>query len=285
MASSMRGKNCRPSTSNSKRLPERQGNKYLLSAFDFMSRRGLESSPCFLPEKEKDFRFAVFLKSVNFSAYGLARRYCLGRAISALSQHAASGMQRQACSRGLADFRQPLHRLRDRGLRIVVVLELTAEGFVVGGHVGMAVTGEIEEYGLACAGLLAGERLVDRGAQRMAGFGRRDDALGAREGDARFESRKLRHRDGLDQPFVAELRYQRRVAVIAQPARVNARRHEVVAERVHLHQRRQADRIAEVIGVFSLRQGRAGRRLDRDEAHFLAGGPVGRQWESHAAEL
>ena len=40
---------------------------------------------------------------------------------------------------------------------------------------------------------------------------------------------------------------QRRVAVVAQPAGVHGRRHEVVAERVHRHQRRQPDRVAEVV--------------------------------------
>jgi hypothetical protein len=80
--------------------------------------------------------------------------------------------------------------------------ELAVEVFVVGGHVEVSVPGEIEEYGSGLAGLLARQRLVDRGAHRMAGFGRRDDALGARELHAGLEGGELRHRDGLDQPFV-----------------------------------------------------------------------------------
>jgi hypothetical protein len=60
--------------------------------------------------------------------------------------------------------------------------------------------------------------------------------------------------------------------VIAQPAGVDRRRDEAVAERVHRHERRQARRVAEVVGVDALRERRAGRGLGRDEAGTGAAG-------------
>ena len=60
------------------------------------------------------------------------------------------------------------------------------------------------------------------------------------------------------------MRHERRHAVIAQAAGVEARRHEGRAERVHLRQRRQMAGVAEIVGVLAARQARAGCRLDRD---------------------
>ena len=53
---------------------------------------------------------------------------------------------------------------------------------------------------------------------------------------------------------------ERRVAVIAQAAGVDARRHEVVAEGVHLHQRREAGGVAVAQIAVDLNVGPEGRR-------------------------
>ena len=133
----------------------------------------------------------------------------------------------------------------------------------------MPVAAEAEQDHALLAGLLGRLRLLDHRADRMRRLGRRDDALGPGElqpaanvssgGSAR-----------LDEPFVHERADERRVAVVAQAAGVHRRRHEVVAERVHRHQRRQPGRVAEVVGVDALGQGRAGRRLGGDEARRRA---------------
>jgi hypothetical protein len=73
--------------------------------------------------------------------------------------------------------------------------------------------------------------------------------------------------------------------MIAQAAGVDARRHEVVAQRVHLHERGQSNRIAEIVGILALGKRRAGCRLDRDQAHFLADGLVGEKRKRDAAEV
>ena len=79
-----------------------------------------------------------------------------------------------------------------------------------------------------------------------------------------------RDRGRLDDALVDEPAEDRRVAVVAEPAGVDRRRHEVVAERVHRHQRRHPDRVAEVVAVLAARQRRAGGRLGREEAHLRA---------------
>ena len=56
--------------------------------------------------------------------------------------------------------------------------------------------------------------------------------------------------------------------MVAQPAGVHGRRHEVVAERVHGHERREPDRVAEVVAVGAARERRAGGRLGREEARL-----------------
>ena len=77
-------------------------------------------------------------------------------------------------------------------------------------------------------------------------------------------------RAGLDQAQLLQVRDQRRHAVVAQSAGVEAGRHEGRAERVHLGERRHVPGVAEVVGVPPARQARAGRRLDGDDAHLLA---------------
>ena len=95
-----------------------------------------------------------------------------------------------------------LQRFGDGFLRIFVILQLAGEEAVVGGHVEVAVAGQAEEDGLGLAGRLAAERLVNRGADGVAGLRRRDDAFGAGELDAGFKGRHLRHSDGFQQLFV-----------------------------------------------------------------------------------
>ena len=97
-------------------------------------------------------------------------------------------------------------------------------------------------------------RLVDRNADGVVRLGRGHDALRPRELHAGLECRHLAHGACLYDPVVDELADQRRHAVVAQPAGVNRRRHEVVPERVHLHQRSHLARVAEVVPVLATGQ-------------------------------
>ena len=89
-----------------------------------------------------------------------------------------------------------------------------------------------------------------------------------------------RYARGLDPAGADERAEHRRVAVVAQAARVHRRRDEAVAERVHRHQRRHPDRVAEVVGVDAARERRAGGRLGGDDADVLAAGAQEREHEA-----
>ena len=67
----------------------------------------------------------------------------------------------------------------------------------------------------------------------------------------------------------------RRVAVVAQAAGVHRRGDEVVAERVHRHQRCEPHRVAEVVAIHALGQRRARGGLGGDESRRLAVAQVG----------
>src|SRR6476646_348708 len=70
--------------------------------------------------------------------------------------------------------------------------EAVVEEVVVRGEIQEAVAGVVEQDHPLLAGLLARERLVDRGADRVAGLGRRDLPFGVREGHRRLERLALR---------------------------------------------------------------------------------------------
>ena len=81
-------------------------------------------------------------------------------------------------------------------------------------------------------------------------------------------------------------RDQRRHPVVAQAAGVDRVRDEVVAQRVHLHQRRHARRVAEVVGVRASRQRRARGRLDgADHRVHPAGQLLAQERERQPAEV
>ena len=58
---------------------------------------------------------------------------------------------------------------------------------------------------------------------------------------------------GLDEAVFHEVTEQRRGAMIAEAARVDSGRDEIVAERVHFDQRRELAGVAEVVGKFTAR--------------------------------
>src|SRR5438552_3952260 len=157
---------------------------------------------------------------------------------------------------------QMLEGLRDLLGGVLVVLEPAGQIGLVGAQVEEAVAAQVEDDGLLLALLLALERLVDGAADRVRRLRRRQDALGARELDRRLERRDLGDGPRLDDPLVVELADERRHAVVAEAAGVHGGGHEGVAERVHLHQRREPDGVAEVVDVLPLGEARAGARLD-----------------------
>src|SRR2546427_12633665 len=98
---------------------------------------------------------------------------------------------------------------------------------------------------------------------------------------------RSRHGDRLEALLVEELADRGRHAVVAEAPRVERGRNEGVAERVHLDERREADRVAEVVDVLALREARTGAGLDSDHAELLvlAGELVGDEREGEAREV
>ena len=130
----------------------------------------------------------------------------------------------------------------------------------------MAVTAKSCEDHRLLAGLLRLQRLTDRERDRMGRLRRRDDALGARELDRSREALRLRNSLGLHEPELVDMRDERRHAVVTKATGMDRVGDEVVPERVHLHERGHASRVAEVVGVDPTGERRAGGWLRSDDA-------------------
>ena len=153
-------------------------------------------------------------------------------------------------------------------------------------HVEVTVAAERGEDRARLAGLLAAQGLPDRGRDRVRRLGRRHDPLGARERHRGAEALQLRDRLGLHEAELVDVGDQRCHAVVAQPAGVDRVGDEPVAQRVHLHQRRHADGVAEVVAVLAAGQRRAGGRLDAaDHRVHPAGQLLAEEREGQAREV
>src|ERR1019366_6814290 len=140
-------------------------------------------------------------------------------------------------SRSSGDARQARERRGQFLLVIVPVYEFAFEVVDVGLHIEMAVTGKVEQDRLFLAFLLAAQRLVNGATHRVVGLRRRHDALATRELAAGFEAGLLVVGPRLEQSELLGMLLQRRHALIAQAAGVEAGRDEGRTERMHLDQR------------------------------------------------
>ena len=125
------------------------------------------------------------------------------------------------------------------------------------------MTAQRRQDHLLLAGLGAAVGLLDGRGQGVGRLGGRDDPLGAGEEHAGGEALRLLLGDRLELAGLVEVADQRAHAVVAQAAGVDRVRDEVVPQGVHLHQRRHAEGVAEVVGVGALGEAGARRRLDR----------------------
>ena len=108
----------------------------------------------------------------------------------------------------------------------------------------------------------------------MARLRRRNDALRLGKEPARLKTFELVHAHRFDQFFPDQGRDDGRHAVVAEPAGMDARGDEIMAQGVHVEQRGLAGHIAVVIGIDAAGQRRAGGGLHADKADFLAFQPV-----------
>ena len=146
-----------------------------------------------------------------------------------------------------------------------VVGHLAIVELLVSNEVEVACAGEAEEYGLLFAGLPAPERFIYCNLYCVAAFRSRQDAFAARELLRRFENGCLLNGSGLHEPVMVELAEDGGHAVEAQAAGVVRRGDESAAESVHLCERADHARVAEVIGELSPGEAWARSRLHCDD--------------------
>ena len=118
------------------------------------------------------------------------------------------------------------------------------------------MTTQVEEYSLLLAGLATLEGLAHGGGNGMTALGRGHDALGAREEYARLETLQLRDVYTMHIAVLDELRHDHSGSMVAQTARMDIGRFEVVAQGEHGQQRSISRLVAEV--VFKLASGQLG---------------------------
>ena len=171
-------------------------------------------------------------------------------------------------------------------VRKLIVRQVAGQVLVVGAHVNEPVAGEVEEDDLLFAVFLAGLGLADGGSYGVARFRRGDDAFTLGEERTGIEGFQLLDVNCLHQVVFQKLRHDDTGTVVAQSARVNVGRHEVVAEGEHREERRVARLVAVVVLEVSAGQFRAGCRFGRHVARlapFLDG--VAHEGEADAAEV
>ena len=118
----------------------------------------------------------------------------------------------------------------------------------------MSVSAEGREDHRLLTRLLGLLRESDRLGDGVGRLGRGHDALRTRELHRTGEALRLRDGHGVHEAKLINVRDERRHAVVAQATGVNGVGDEVMAQRVHLHQRGHARGVAEVVGVHAARQ-------------------------------
>src|SRR3984957_13806532 len=149
-------------------------------------------------------------------------------------------------------------------LRFVILIdELAREIVGIGLHVEMPVAAQIEQDGRRFPFLPRFQRFIDRRADRMGCFRGRHDAFRAGELNARLEARVLVVSPRLDQPELLAVADQRRHAVIAQAAGMEAGRDKLRSQRMHLDEGSEMSGVAEVERIFAMRQAAGSTAITR----------------------
>src|SRR6516162_1795417 len=171
-------------------------------------------------------------------------------------------------------------------LVVSIITELASLVIDIGLHVEVAMAAEVKKDRPRGAFGLAAHRLPYGTAHRGVGLARRQDSFDARKLNSSFKAARLRQGARFDQPEFLQKANQWGHAVISQPARMEAGRHEGRTQGVHLYERRQMPRIAEVVGISAARQARAGGGLTGDHARlWTAAQPSADEGEGDSREI
>src|SRR5262249_48308770 len=115
--------------------------------------------------------------------------------------------------------------------------------------------------------------------------GRGQNAFGAREFKRCIEDWNLGVGAGLDVPEFAKVAEKRRRSVVAQAARVDAGRNEIVTEGIHLDQRGKLRGVPEIVSETALSETGAGGRFDRQNAWAFARQAIENVGQCEASEI
>src|SRR5690606_38182484 len=171
-------------------------------------------------------------------------------------------------------------------LGILVILKLAGQVRLVRAKVEVAVSAEAEHDRTSLSPLTGFERFFHGAPDGMTGFRRWKNALGSRKTDVGLKNFVLFRGTGVEQTLVMKCADLRAHAVITEPARVNGRGDEVVAQGIHFHQGRQACRVAKVVCVFAPREAWGGRRLNGQDPRLRSPLHHGaKEWEGEAGEI
>ncbi len=103
--------------------------------------------------------------------------------------------------------------------RILIILQFAVQVGLIGCHVKVPVTRQVEQDDALLAFSLGIQGLVDRHADGMGGFRSRDDAFGLGELDGGIERPDLRHCNRFDVAGIIQRRNTGSHAVVAQTRR------------------------------------------------------------------
>ena len=144
------------------------------------------------------------------------------------------------------------HRLLDRFDWIFVILQLSAQIRLIRAHVKIAVTGKIEEDHALLALCFGVKRFIHRGANRMGRLWGWDNSLCPGKLDRSVEGWDLFDRHCFNMTRIIQSADARRHAVIAQAARMDPGRNEIMTQRMHFDNGRHSSGITIVECVYTL---------------------------------
>src|SRR6267143_1114919 len=153
-------------------------------------------------------------------------------------------------------------------------------------HVHETVAAHVERDDLPLPSFLAFHRLVDRAGDAVGALRGGQESLGLDELPGAFEDVLfiLRVRDRVDEAAVPKQGEDRGATVVSQAVALDGTHLRLVAERVHLQERREFRMVREIVPIFSL-EIRCGGALGYDEPDGLPFDRVREKGEGETAEV
>src|SRR5690554_2214811 len=168
----------------------------------------------------------------------------------------------------------------------LVVGEVARQVLVVRAHIYQPVPRKVKQDGTRGSFFFGSCRFADGRGNGVRGLGRGDNTLGTRKEHARFKRLQLFHAYRFNQLVFQELAHDASGTMIAEPSRVDVRRGELVAQRVHGNQRGVPGLVAEIVFELTTRQlGTRGRFHGYKPGVFVSRHVMAEEGEGDAREV